>query len=200
MDPLTVLNAIQIASPCPASWADMDGDDRARFCGSCRKHVYNIAEMTAHEALGLIERNEGHLCLKLYRRRDGTVLTADCPIGVRSKFLRRMRRAVVGTVVSLSVLLTGAVVRIRSANGSGSSWNVEPPPMGPGVTLGDWKEWALETIGWAPRSSRGMVAGGIRAIPIPLTAGSPAGNTTTCPVPNPPPALDGGSIGNGEAP
>ena len=32
---LSVLQNIEIASPCAAGWADMAGDDRVRFCERC---------------------------------------------------------------------------------------------------------------------------------------------------------------------
>jgi hypothetical protein len=55
--------------------------DQVHFCALCQKHVYNLLALSAAEAVALIERTEGELCARLYRRRDGTVLTADCPVG-----------------------------------------------------------------------------------------------------------------------
>ena len=37
--------------------------------------------MTEEEALKLVEEREGRLCVRFYQRRDGTVLTTDCPVG-----------------------------------------------------------------------------------------------------------------------
>ncbi len=31
MEPLTILNNLRIASPCPATWEAMRGEDRVRF-------------------------------------------------------------------------------------------------------------------------------------------------------------------------
>src|SRR6516162_5769665 len=87
--PLPALDDIQIASPCRASWDAMTGDDRARFCGECQKHVYDLSRLTAAEAAALIEAKEGRVCVRLYRRWDGTVLTADCPVGLSWRALRR---------------------------------------------------------------------------------------------------------------
>ena len=72
---------LEIATPCPASWDDMEGDERVRFCPECELNVYNIASMTEAEALALIKEREGRLCVRLYKREDGTVLTRDCPVG-----------------------------------------------------------------------------------------------------------------------
>ena len=82
---------VRVASPCPARWADMTGDDRTRFCAQCQKHVYNLSEMSAEAAANLIREKEGHLCVRFYRRVDGTVLTADCPVGAAA-FARRVKR------------------------------------------------------------------------------------------------------------
>lgn len=44
---------------------------------------------------------EGRLCIKFYRRRDGSILTQDCPVGLRRLKQRasRIRRAVVSAVL-----------------------------------------------------------------------------------------------------
>jgi hypothetical protein len=88
------LDAITIPSPCPVSWGSMQGDARVRFCAQCGQHVYNLSEMRAAEAVRLIEGHEGRLCVQLFRRADGTVLTADCPIGWRLRIWKRLRRHV----------------------------------------------------------------------------------------------------------
>jgi hypothetical protein len=85
---LTLLDSIEIASPCHASWNGMEGDDPARHCRSCDKMVYDLSGLTAEEASSLIRRNEGSLCVRLFRRDDGRVLTADCPVGLRARLQR----------------------------------------------------------------------------------------------------------------
>lgn len=75
------LNNIKIASPCSADWDQMSGDERKRFCGECKLNVYNLSGMTRTEAEDLIAGTEGRLCVRFYRRTDGTVLTKDCPVG-----------------------------------------------------------------------------------------------------------------------
>lgn len=84
----SMLDQVRIATPCPADWNRMEGDERVRYCGQCKLNVYNIAAMSRNEAESLIRENEGRLCLKIYRRKDGTVITDDCPVA-----LRRLRRA-----------------------------------------------------------------------------------------------------------
>jgi hypothetical protein len=85
---LPLLGAIRIASPCNADWNSMIGDEQTRFCGSCAKNVYNLSAMTSQQAEALIREKEGNLCARYFQRADGTVMTADCPVGVRKKRVR----------------------------------------------------------------------------------------------------------------
>jgi hypothetical protein len=62
----------------------MMGSDRVRFCGQCSLNVYNLSAMTRDEAESLIARNEGRLCVRFYRRNDGSIITQDCPVGLRA--------------------------------------------------------------------------------------------------------------------
>ena len=75
------LDNIRVASPCPANWNAMSGDGRKRFCGECKLHVYNLSGMTRYDAENLLRLSEGRLCVRYYQRADGTILTADCPVG-----------------------------------------------------------------------------------------------------------------------
>jgi hypothetical protein len=77
------LEQIRIAEPCNASWERMAGDERVRFCDGCRKNVYNLSAMNRAEAEELVREMEGRLCVRFYQRRDGTVLTDNCSVGVR---------------------------------------------------------------------------------------------------------------------
>ena len=72
---------LEFASPCPASWDEMEGDERVRSCGECDQNVYNFSEMTEDEALALLREREGRVCVRVYQRDDGTSLTKDCPVG-----------------------------------------------------------------------------------------------------------------------
>lgn len=85
------LDDVKIASPCHVEWEDMTGDDRKRFCGSCQLDVHNISDMSRQEAEAMLEEAAGcgkRTCIQFYQRHDGTILTDDCPVG-----LRRLRDA-----------------------------------------------------------------------------------------------------------
>src|SRR5690242_3455707 len=106
---LTLLDGIQIASPCPARWEGMAGDDRARHCGSCDRTVYDLSGLTAAEAEALIHEHDGRLCVRLFRRADGRVLTADCPEGLRAR-LQRWRKGTSGLAGWLLALVVCALL------------------------------------------------------------------------------------------
>jgi hypothetical protein len=78
------LDHVQVAAPCKADWNQMIGSERMRLCGECNLNVYNLSGMTRFEAESLIARNEGRLCVRFYRRRDGSIITQDCPVGLRA--------------------------------------------------------------------------------------------------------------------
>src|SRR3974377_2446301 len=109
---------IRIATPCPARWEDMGGDDRVRFCDQCRKNVYNLSAMTAAEATALLQDKKGKLCARIYQRADGSILTEDCPVGIARQW-RRVKTfagAALGTV--LFVVISATALARDSKNGS----------------------------------------------------------------------------------
>lgn len=103
------LDQLRVASPCPISWEQMSGNDRVRYCQVCNLNVYNIAELTHKEATALVTNSEGRICARLFRRSDGTVITRDCPVGLRAirRRVARMTGAVFATVVALSSAVLG---------------------------------------------------------------------------------------------
>ena len=102
------LDAIDVASPCSASWDSMRGDERVRHCEDCQLNVYNLSEMTRDAARDLIAKQEGRLCVRFYRREDGTLLTRDCPVGLQ-KLRRAAQRAWVRAAALLACLFPAFV-------------------------------------------------------------------------------------------
>jgi hypothetical protein len=121
---LTLLDDVRIASPCPANWEDMAGDDRSRHCSACDRTVYDLSAMTASEAVALIREKEGRLCARLFRRSDGRVLTADCPVGLRAR-LGQVGRATGAWLTALFVLLGFGFLIGR---GTHPNWPWRDPP------------------------------------------------------------------------
>jgi hypothetical protein len=107
----------------------MTGDDKARFCKSCRKNVYNLTLMTRHEAEALIQAKEGNLCVRFARRADGTVITNDCPVGAAAPqniwrpwlFARQFAAA---TLAALAAFVTGSRVMAQPPLDKTSGQNV----------------------------------------------------------------------------
>jgi hypothetical protein len=133
------LDRIRIASPCPASWQEMEGDDRVRTCDHCQMQVFNLSGMRQREAEKLIVKAEGRLCVRLYQRADGTIITADCPLGLIA--LRRVVcRAIAygaGVVALLFAYLAGVVSSVTERPVATTSAG---RPPGPVTTFVDWVE------------------------------------------------------------
>lgn len=92
------LEGVRVAAPCTADWEKMVGDERMRYCGQCSLHVYNLSGMTKSEAEGLVANAEGRLCVRYYRRADGSILTRNCPVGLRA--LKQRVSRVAGAALS----------------------------------------------------------------------------------------------------
>jgi hypothetical protein len=107
LEPLMIDN-IRIASPCTANWKQMRGDDRVRHCDACNLNVYNLAAFTEAEIRALVANRKGRLCGRIYQRRDGTVLTQNCPVGLRA-VTRRISR-IAGAVFAFLTVNFSAVL------------------------------------------------------------------------------------------
>jgi len=119
------LDHIRVSSPCNARWEDMAGDERARFCGQCRKNVFNLSAMTRTEIEVLIREHEGKFCGRLYRRSDGRLLTADCPTGQRR---RRSRLAKLGgAIFAAAMFLLGVRTAVRAEEKTRSGGGKQEP-------------------------------------------------------------------------
>lgn len=111
MDGKFDLQKLQVASPCYERWDRMKGDDRVRHCASCKLNVYNIKELTAAEVEQLVMRTQGQLCVRLYKRWDGTVLTRDCPVGLQ-RVRMRVASAMATAAAFVAVLLFPLLVKL----------------------------------------------------------------------------------------
>jgi hypothetical protein len=102
------INSLRIAAPCSMGWENMAGDERKRFCAACELNVYNISEMTTEEVRALIGGSPGGICGRIYRRFDDTVITKDCPTGVRELRKRAARFAGAALSAVLGLFSVGA--------------------------------------------------------------------------------------------
>ena len=98
------LTNIHIASPCPADWEKMVGDESVRHCAECNLNVYNLSAMTERQVQELIDGSRGkRLCARFYRRADGTILTQDCPWNLRALKRRASRIAATMLAAMMSI-------------------------------------------------------------------------------------------------
>jgi hypothetical protein len=122
----------------------MVGTNQVRHCQQCNQRVYNLSDMSRKEAEALIRNKEGRLCGRFFRRSDGTVMTRDCPYGMRS--LARPIAWVLGIAAALFFVFGAALFAARSQSGDPgqpgqSAWEFirsffEPAPP-PRMIMGD---------------------------------------------------------------
>jgi hypothetical protein len=108
---LPVLPNIYVASPCPADWSKMTGDERVRMCGQCNKNVFNLSQMTRSDAEELIIEKNGNVCVRYYQRKDGTILLKDCTVAASAARRRQMLGA-----AAAALLATGGSFAMLTAH------------------------------------------------------------------------------------
>lgn len=112
------LERIDVAKPCGASWEAMSGNDRVRDCGQCDRKVYNIAGLSRAAAIDLIANRDGRMCIRLHRRADGTVITNDCPKGLKAYRMRIAKYAGSVFAAVLGLFSIGQAQRTQTAGDS----------------------------------------------------------------------------------
>lgn len=118
--PKIKLNNIRIASPCSQKWEAMSGNERQRFCVHCRLSVYNFSAMTEAEVEALLRNTEGRVCGRFYQRADGTMLTQDCPVGLRA-VRQRVSRLAATVFAAVCGLFTGQGSYAQQKQGEGKA-------------------------------------------------------------------------------
>ena len=111
MKPVPMLATIRVATPCRADWNEMTGDARMRHCTQCDKDVFNLSDMTREQAEALIIAKNGDLCARYYQRHDGTILLADCSIGLAQK---RKTRVLAAGAAALLAGSGGGFIALRT--------------------------------------------------------------------------------------
>jgi len=178
------LHTLKVASPCHADWDEMQGNDQVRFCGGCRKNVYNLSEMPRDEAQALVNRLEGRLCVRFYTRADGTLMTQDCPVGlraVRRKLVKKLSFAAALLLSCASGLLrwTGAAQAVTGAKKHAA---VKPPggltckagtPVAPPLLMGRVARPSHRMGKPIPPPPPMTHTMGMVAVPPPVTMGAP---------------------------
>jgi hypothetical protein len=140
------LSRHRIAKPCSVKWSSMSGDEKTRFCGQCKLNVHNLSAMSTEEAEGLLARKNGKICTYFYRRTDGTILTQDCPVGLRQVYRKQgLLAAALYAVTLLASSCAGAVEQPLMGRRVPSTALLGGAPL-----MGDYAEPAI--MGEAPIS------------------------------------------------
>lgn len=109
---------LQVSESCSAEWDSMSGNERVRFCAHCRMHVHNLSEVTPREALDLVLRSGGRLCLRIERD----------PLGVpRTRPLAEPLYQISRRASRLAAGVFGAALTVCSA-AAASAQTPEPAP------------------------------------------------------------------------
>jgi hypothetical protein len=110
-----LLERIRIPKPCEADWDSMAGNDQVRFCGHCSLSVHNLSVMTRGEARRLVRESGGRLCVRYYRRPDGSLLTA--PADRLHRIASRASKVAAGAFGAVLTLSAGAVAQTQQQTG-----------------------------------------------------------------------------------
>jgi ankyrin repeat protein len=104
---------LEIAEPCSVEWDSMTGSDRVRFCAHCRLHVHNLSEITPGQAMELVLRSGGRLCLRIERSPDGKPRTRSLSEPLY-QIKRRASRLAAGAFGAALTLCSAAVVQAQT--------------------------------------------------------------------------------------
>ena len=124
------LEQMSVRVPCTVAWESMTGSERVRHCAQCQQEVYNISAMGREDAEEFLRANgmnggdgqdQGRLCVRFYRRPDGTVITRDC-FALR-RALRTGTMWMFGILAGLLLITLGIFGWTRNSDGSaGNIW------------------------------------------------------------------------------
>ena len=96
-----------IPAPCDADWDSMIGNDQVRFCEHCKLHVTNLSSLTRQDAIRLVARSQGRLCVRFVQRPNGRVLTNQVPEKLHH-IARRVSRIAAGAFTATLSLSSAA--------------------------------------------------------------------------------------------
>lgn len=98
----TLLDSVEVASPCSQDWNRMYGNDEVRFCEHCVKHVHDLSAMTRAKAEKFVARSNGSVCVRYIRRPDGKVQTTSDKLYQISSRASRLAAGVFGATLTLT--------------------------------------------------------------------------------------------------
>jgi ankyrin repeat protein len=109
--PIHSLDRIRITTPCDADWDSMVGNEQVRFCEHCHLQVNDLSAMTRFEAMRLVARSQGRLCVRYIQAPDGAPALPKLPQKLH-RIGRRVSRIAAGAF-SASLSLSTAAAQTR---------------------------------------------------------------------------------------
>lgn len=98
----SLLDSVEVKTPCDESWENMRGNDAVRFCSHCAKSVHNLSALTRVEARKIVAASNGKICVRYIKRPDGTLQTADRPFYQVGRRATRIAAGAFGAALALS--------------------------------------------------------------------------------------------------
>lgn len=98
----SILNSIEVKTPCSQNWESMYGNDVVRFCEHCVKNVHNLSAMTRKDAEKLVARSKGGICIQYVRHPDGKIQTMSDKLYQISGRASRLAAGIFGASLSLA--------------------------------------------------------------------------------------------------
>lgn len=97
------IDSVRVKDPCTQSWDEMVGNDKVRFCTHCAKDVNNLSSMTRKEALRIVRRSGGSLCIRYVQRPE---TNGPMFAGELTQITRRRAPLIAASVMTASLSLT----------------------------------------------------------------------------------------------
>jgi hypothetical protein len=64
---------LPVTAPCDVSWAELDGEGRARMCARCDRTVHDLSMLRLSEVAALVAE-PGQTCVRYEHRSDGRLV------------------------------------------------------------------------------------------------------------------------------
>jgi len=66
---------------CPIPWAELRGDERARFCEKCGRTITNLSELSEEARVAFLAKSGAErACVTYYQRLSGEFVTPEAPL------------------------------------------------------------------------------------------------------------------------
>jgi hypothetical protein len=155
-----LLERIHVKTPCDADWDSMSGDERVRFCAHCERHVNDLSRLTRAEALKLVTRSGGRLCVRYVSLPGGQLVTADAPPAPLYRITRRASRIAAGAFTAAIGLSAGVAAQAQSNAGGAPAVQSQPAPQAGGdgqQTVNAQQVVNLPLKAWQETATMGVV-------------------------------------------